>query len=628
MMHALRPVRASASKLLSTPIGTNSTVDYQQAHVLPPSESGGGFVRTNSGRIFVAVQQPCATGLASPQQAFSDGWNNVANLPVIWPMHSVFNDESGTAGCTQNDGPGLSGDALTVEKPMPTAPQNQVEMSPQTPNCLVAGSMIWMQPVLWPAFRTYDGMQVFGMAPCGDVGMPSQDASTGLSHQGGGPSSVPELPLATPTPSDAAAEADGRCLTRHAEKPHHATGGASGLRPPRQRRSKRGPGQTVTRRAAAAALCPEELEELRRAVRSTEQALEVRSTEQALEVRHVEEACAKSPSKCVDAERHSNLPKQSRASSKTKVRWADALEEEEEGEVASEVSMQVSLAASSDQGGASQRELSNIVVKPCSEVGNINPAQELDFAEDSLSPEAAVDPVLLELDNADGANFRSTMDWVVSSVWPLALTKRGCRIVQKSLDVGSSEDQYAIVEKLQGRVNEAMRSPHANHVLQKCIEIMPSGQMHFVLAELQGEGAFAARHRFGCRILQRLIEHCPTWQTEPLVSEVLLDTSRLCRHQYGNFVIQHILQYGSSPHRRAIAEVLCEDTIRLAKHRIASHVLSCAMVHCETEDVQRLTKVVLSDAGQLADLSRRQYGSFVVREVNRATRLLDASLQQ
>jgi hypothetical protein len=240
----------------------------------------------------------------------------------------------------------------------------------------------------------------------------------------------------------------------------------------------------------------------------------------------------------------------------------------------------------------------------------------------AVSPDA--DPVLMELGNADGEHFRSTLTGVLSSVWPLAMTKCGCRIVQKAAEVGTTSDQQEIAEKLHGHVQEAMRSPHANHVLQKCIEIMPPDRIDFVLTELKGEGAFAARHRFGCRILQRLIEHCPPWQTEELISEVLGDTARLCRHQYGNFVIQHILQHGTPAHRSAIAGVLCEDTIRLAKHRIASHVLSCAMVHCAADDVQKLTKVVLNDAGQLADLSRRQYGSFVVREVNRAARMLQA----
>jgi len=174
-------------------------------------------------------------------------------------------------------------------------------------------------------------------------------------------------------------------------------------------------------------------------------------------------------------------------------------------------------------------------------------------------------------------------------------------------------------------VLEALQSPHANYVLQKCFEIMPPHKLHFVLRELENHGAFVARHRFGCRVIQRALEHCSHEQNEELIAEVLLDASQLVRHTYGNFVIQHILQYGTPDQTHRIAEVLLLDAIRFAKHRIASHVMSCALSCCSPEDVESLTAVLAGDEGQWADLTRRQYGSFVVREVNRVNgRLRDA----
>lgn len=240
-------------------------------------------------------------------------------------------------------------------------------------------------------------------------------------------------------------------------------------------------------------------------------------------------------------------------------------------------------------------------------------------AEAKFDPE--LDPVLLELEGDDITKQRTALEWVVQSVWPLALTRRGSRILQRALEVGSPPDQVQILVSLEGHVQEAMRSPHGNYVIQKCVEVMAPERVQFILNELKGDAVATARHRFGCRIIQRLIEHCPQAQTQDLVAEVLTDVSALCRHQFGNFVIQHILQHGSNEHKHCIADVIHAEMIRLAKHRIASHVVSCAMVHCAPEDVKRLTKVVLSDAGQFADLSRREYGSFVVREVNRARRL-------
>lgn len=243
-------------------------------------------------------------------------------------------------------------------------------------------------------------------------------------------------------------------------------------------------------------------------------------------------------------------------------------------------------------------------------------------ATDISSPsDAEVDPMLLDLDCGDESKKQAAIEWVIGSVYPLAVTRRGCRIVQRALEVSTFADQQRIADKLRGHVEDMLKSPNANHVLQKCIEVMPPEKMQFMVDELQGQGPSAARHRFGCRILQRLIEHCLPTQTEALVNEILSEAPKLIRHQYGNFVIQHILQHGSPDQLHEIAGVLRTDVIRLAKHRIASHVVSCAMVHCSAEDVQSLTQVVLGEAGQLADLSRRQYGSFVVREVHRATRL-------
>jgi len=230
----------------------------------------------------------------------------------------------------------------------------------------------------------------------------------------------------------------------------------------------------------------------------------------------------------------------------------------------------------------------------------------------------SVDPMLVELDSSDEERRQNALDWVSKSFWPLALTKRGCRILQQAISVGTPAYQQRLLENMHGQVQEAMQSPHANHVLQKFVEIMAPERTQFVLAELQDQILQYARHRFGCRILQRLVEHCPPQQTEQMIGTVLSDAESLCRHQYGNYVLQH----GSPSQRSVIAQVVEKDIIRLAKHRVASHVVSSAMVHCPAEDVQRLTHAVLQDAGQLAELSRREYGSFVVREVNRAARLL------
>lgn len=249
-------------------------------------------------------------------------------------------------------------------------------------------------------------------------------------------------------------------------------------------------------------------------------------------------------------------------------------------------------------------------------------AADPDSLKDNVDYER-VDTALADLDSGDELKRQAALQWVSESFWSLSLSKKGCRVVQKAMDVATPAYHLQLLENLRSCVKDCAESPHANYVLQKFIEMAPPEQIQFVVEEVQDNVLYIARHQFGCRILQRLLENCKLWQTENLINQVLTHAAPLCRHQYGNFILQHILQYGSPRHRTAMADVILADIIRLSKHRLASHIVSCALVNCAPEDVQRLVNAVLCDESQLYNLSRREYGSFVVREVYRAARLIN-----
>jgi len=235
-----------------------------------------------------------------------------------------------------------------------------------------------------------------------------------------------------------------------------------------------------------------------------------------------------------------------------------------------------------------------------------------------------IDTLLSDLDSNESETRKHAFQRVSEAFWSLAFNSKGCRVVQKAMDVGTPAYQVQLLENLPGFVYDAMQSPHANYVLQKFIEVIPPERIQFIVEEVQDNVLAIARHRFGCRILQRLLEHCTPWQTEQLINKVLPDAALLCRHQYGNFILQHILQYGSPNQRTAVAECVLADIMRLSKHRLASHIVCCALVNCSEKDVQRLTQAMLHDPSKFYQLSRSEYGSFVVREVNRAVRLPNA----
>lgn len=237
--------------------------------------------------------------------------------------------------------------------------------------------------------------------------------------------------------------------------------------------------------------------------------------------------------------------------------------------------------------------------------------------------------MMMDLENSENEARREVvLERIAAVFWPLALHKKGCRVLQKAIELGSPEYQQRVIENIRGQLHQGIQSPHANWVLQQIIQLVPPENYLFMLDEMEDQVIYVVRHCFGCRILQRLMEHCTSEQIEPLINKVLQDTTSLIRHQYGNFVLQHVLQYGTAAHRHHIADVVHSDMIRLAKHRLASHVVSCALVYCSKEDVERLTHVVLDDPKQLAELSHSEFGSFVVREVKRTARMLKAEQEQ
>jgi len=561
----LRPLRGHCNRFIATSVGTKSTGDNEQHHhvfagsdvafIEPEPATTLCEMRDEEkpklmGRFSRWLSSAIGTKLATavenePNHMFAPGDNTfdtpepsprfhadsvrfdgvanngVANLPVMWPMQSVFN----------SNGEGPSWVDMRLYQAPVAAYQQAEAVTQEVPNGYFPSAAVLMQPVIMPIFYPYAAMQM----PMGT------EANTTFTVN--------------------AAQAD----TQQHEAPVDPPQG------PRHRRSRRGGAAVRKKNAAAAAAAAEDVV-----------------------VQETTQACSTTAQGPSDPEAKDDV--QSLSTEVGTPKSAD---------VDSTTDSSVHCEAVLDGTTPSCEEAPT-------KSAPLDTADSTDY----------VDPMLVELDSTDEKRREFAFDWVSKSFWPLALTKRGCRILQKAIDAGTPVYQQQLLEHMRGQVQEAMQSPHANHVLQKFIEIMPAERMQFVLSELQDQVLRVARHRFGCRVLQRLVEHCAPQQTEKVIDTVLGDAASLCRHQYGNYVLQHILQHGSPSQRSAIADVVQQDIIRLSKHRVASHVVSSAMVHCRAEDVQRLTQSVLHDAGQLAELSRREYGSFVVREVNRAARLL------
>jgi pumilio RNA-binding family len=202
-------------------------------------------------------------------------------------------------------------------------------------------------------------------------------------------------------------------------------------------------------------------------------------------------------------------------------------------------------------------------------------------------------------------------------VQQLAVSKGGCRIVQKAFEVAGGQDRDMLITALEDYIIDMVESPHGNHVLSKAIEVLPAAKISFVISALLGRGLIVSRHRYGCRIVCRLIEHCNEDMICELLNEILAESDLLARHQFGNFVIQTALEHASPARRSSMVLQLLPGFATLAKHRSGSLVAQRIFDYC-TEDEQSLAIHAMlqgQECVELVEIACHRYGSYVLEQV-------------
>lgn len=205
---------------------------------------------------------------------------------------------------------------------------------------------------------------------------------------------------------------------------------------------------------------------------------------------------------------------------------------------------------------------------------------------------------------------------LIGNVPDLAFDASACRVVQQALEFGEEEEVVALCLELQGRVREAIRSPHANHVIQKLVEVLPVSSLGFVAKEMLGAGPEVARHRYGCRVLCRLVERhfCrAVAHMDELIEELLAEGAELSRHTFGHYVIEMILQIGNAYQRRQICIALRVDVMRNAKNRSATYVIEKALTIFDEEDQRIMIQDLFGSPESLVSLVENQFGCHVAK---------------
>lgn len=210
--------------------------------------------------------------------------------------------------------------------------------------------------------------------------------------------------------------------------------------------------------------------------------------------------------------------------------------------------------------------------------------------------------------------------FVIENSRELALSRHGCRVVQKALEVASGADRDALLATWQNHVIELYESPHGNYVLAKAVEVLPRNKLTFIVSALKGRGLTVSKHRNGCRVVCRLIEHASEEEVGDLLDEILPDSEFLAKHQYGNYVISMLLEQGSPARRAAVLEKLLPSIPQLAQHRFGSLVIQKLLDFCHEEGKQQVIKLLTATCVQnntcaLLEAACNHYGSFVVEQL-------------
>lgn len=217
-----------------------------------------------------------------------------------------------------------------------------------------------------------------------------------------------------------------------------------------------------------------------------------------------------------------------------------------------------------------------------------------------------------------GERRREVAAWLEEGgvVESLAFTKHGSRVVQKFLDVGSTDEKAGVALALYNHTVKLVDSPHGNHVLAKLIEVLPDSELEPTFSCFVGKVVEVTKQRFGCRIIERLLENLGHSRRTALCDEIILGIRGLVRHKWGNFVASSLFDHGSDAACAAAADKLLGAVPEIAKDRHGSHVVQRLMKRCP--DKQGLcVSAILEAEGEysLEALVKTRPGSYVAQQI-------------
>jgi pumilio RNA-binding family len=211
------------------------------------------------------------------------------------------------------------------------------------------------------------------------------------------------------------------------------------------------------------------------------------------------------------------------------------------------------------------------------------------------------------------------------SILDLCKASCGCRVIQKAIHHLQRESQLVIAKELEKDVIGCIEDPHGNHVIQKCIEQMNPDSVRFIVEKVEKRTYDMATHMYGCRVIQRLLEHFSVNDLGVMLARILEKVPDLAKDSYGNYVIQHMLEHSKLEDKKKIIMEVTRDVVQFSKLKHASNVVEkCFEVATQggNEDLENeraaLFESVLGKPGEtcpLYQIVHDKYGNYIVQRM-------------
>jgi pumilio RNA-binding family len=154
----------------------------------------------------------------------------------------------------------------------------------------------------------------------------------------------------------------------------------------------------------------------------------------------------------------------------------------------------------------------------------------------------------------------------------------GCRVVQRLLEHGTSDQTRPLLVELVQAVPALSQDPYANYVIQHVLKHGRAEHRTTVIDRLRGQYVLCAQHKFASNVIEKAIEHGSATEREQIIDELLgADADgwgflSIMKHRYGNFVASKCFSFANSRQKVRIQALVEQNLDALLSFTFSKHL--------------------------------------------------------